>query len=90
MRRGIEREYDVAARVVGFHCLGQKAIKRKRLVIATRHQAFDDIAADGLNGETFDNERIEAVERPQHPLHKPTALWRVRVGVGGGNEIVRP
>jgi len=81
MRRRIEREGDVAARLVGVDRARQQAVKRKRLVIAARHQAFDHVAAHPERGHALDDERIEAVESSEHALHKAAALRRIGLGI---------
>ena len=82
MRRRIEREGDVTPRLVGLDGPRQQSIERERFVIAARHQALDHKAADRLHGETLDDERIEAVERAEHALDQPAALWCVGVDIG--------
>src|SRR5262249_50950315 len=54
-------------------------IKRKRLVIAARHQALDHVAADRRRCDALYDERIEAVEGAEHALYQAAAL-----GCGGG------
>ena len=88
-RLGIEVEGDVAPAVVGFHAPGQQAVKRKGLVIAARHQAFDHEASDLLHGEAPDDQRIEAVEGTENTLHQPAAFRRLGIGIGHMGEIGR-
>ena len=80
-------EGDIGSRVVGLDAPGEQAVKRERLVIAARHQALDHVASDLLNGETPDDQRIEAVEGSEQPPGQPSALRRVRIGVGHVGEI---
>ena len=87
-RRRIEGESDVAARVVGLDRARQQAVEGERLVIATRHQAFEDVAADRLGGETLDDERIEAVEGAEHALHHAAALRRIGIDIVGRGKPV--
>ena len=77
-RGGIERESDVAARRVGLDRAGEQPVERERLVVAARHQALDDVAADTCcsGAMPFDDERIEAVEGAEHALHQAAALRR--------------
>ena len=89
MRRRIEREGDVASRIVGLDRARQQAVERERLVIAARHQAFDYIAADRLHGVALDDQRIEAVESAEHALDDAAAFRRIGIGIGHGREIVR-
>ncbi len=89
MRRRIERESDVAPRIVGLDRARQQTVERERLVVAARHQALDDIAADRLHGETLDDQRIEAVEGAEHALGQPAALRRIGIDVGQRGEIAR-
>ncbi len=56
----IEPEGDVAPRVVGLDRARQQTVERELLGPATRHQAFDHVAADRLHGEALDDEGIEA------------------------------
>ena len=86
--RRIEGESDVAARLVGLDRARQQAVEGERLVIATRHQAFEDVAADRLGGETLDDERIEAVEGAEHALHHAAALRRIGIDIVGRGKPV--
>ena len=79
----------IAAGIVGFDAARQQAVERERLVVAARHQALDDVAAHRLQGETLDDERIEAVERAEHALDDPPALGRVGIGIGQRGKVVR-
>ncbi len=80
-RRRIEREADDVARGIGLDAFGEQAVERERLVIAARQQALDHIAADIDGGQPLDDERIEAVEGAEHPLHQLAALGRRRIGI---------
>ena len=61
---------------------GEQAVQRERLVLATRHQAFQHEASDLLHREAADDQRIEAVEGAEHALHQPAALRGVGIDVG--------
>ena len=89
-RRRIEREGDETARGIRFHALGQQAVKRERLVVATRQQALDHVIADIDGGQALDDERIEAVEGAEHALRQLAALWRRRVGIARMAEVGWP
>ena len=89
MRRRIEREGDVASGLVGLHRPRQQSVKRERLVVAARQQALDDVAANGLQGETLDDKGIEAVEGAKHALDQSAALRRVGIDVGQRGEAGR-
>ena len=89
VRRRIEPEGDVAARIVGLDRTRQQPVKRERFVVTARHQALDHVTAEVLHRETFDDERIEAVERAEHALHQPAALRSIRIGIGKLGKIVR-
>ena len=88
-------EGDVASGVVGFHGFGEQAVQRERLVVAPHHQALEHEAAfereapDLLHGDAPDDQRVEAVEGPEHALHQPAALRGVGIGVGHMGEIGR-
>ena len=82
-RRRIEREGDMASRGIGLHAVGEQAVKRERLVIAAREQAFDHVAADIGRRQAHDDERIKAVEGAEHSLHQLAALGCRRIGVSG-------
>ena len=84
--RGIDVEGHVAALRIGLDRAGDQAVKRERLVIAARHQALDHVAADRRRGDSFDDERIEAVECAEHALHQAAALGRGRIGIGQAGE----
>jgi hypothetical protein len=77
-----------ASGFIGLNAVRQQTIERERLVIAARHQAFDDVTADLLNREPLDDQRVEAVERAEDALHQPAALWRIGIGIGHVLEIV--
>ena len=81
-RPRIEMKGDVASRLVGLDASGEKPIKRKGLIVAACHQAFDRKAPDLLNGQSAHDERVEAVEGAENALHQPSALWRIGVGIG--------
>ena len=89
MRRGIEREGHEGSRIVGFDALRQQTVKRKRLVVAARHQALDHVAAHRLHGEALDDQWIEAVEGAEHAFDQAAAFRRVRVGIGNRRKILR-
>ncbi len=89
MRGGIEREDHVAACRVGLDGLGQQAVQRERLVVAARHQAFDDIAADRLHREALDDQRIEAVEGAEHAFGQTAAFGRIRIDIRQGAKAIR-
>ena len=89
MRRRIEPKGHVAARFVGLDCARQQPVKRERFVVTARHEAFDHVAAEVLDSETFDDERIEAVEGAEHALYQPAALRGVRIGIRKLDKIVR-
>ena len=98
-RAWIEREGDVAAGGIGLDRAGDEAVKRERLVIAARHQAFDHITADHitaaderaantLGNQALHDERIEAVEAAEHAFHQAAALGRIRIDVGRRFEVL--
>ena len=89
VRRGIERECHVAARVVGFDGARQQAVERERLVVVARHQALDDVTAHRLHGEALHDEWIEAVESAEHALDDAAALRRIGIGIRQGDKILR-
>src|SRR5262249_44667829 len=65
-------------------------VERKRLVIAARHQAFDDVAADRRRGDAFDDEGVEGVGGGKHALHQAAALRGRWVGIGEAAEVLGP
>ena len=82
LRGGVEVEGHVAALGVGLDAARNQSVKRERLVIAARHQAFDHVAANGRWSDPFYNERIEAVEGTEHALHQAAVLGRGGFGIG--------
>src|SRR5262249_13407155 len=62
---------------------------REWLVVATRHQALNHVAADRLHGETLNDQRVEAVKSPEHPLHQLTASRCIGIDVRRRSETVR-
>ena len=85
----IEAKGHVAARFVGLDRARQQPVERERLVVTARHEAFDHVTAEVLHGETFDDERIKAVEGAKHALHQPAALRGIGVGIRKFDKIVR-
>src|SRR4051812_21588702 len=76
-RPGIKVESDVGSRVVSVYAFRQQPIKRKSLIIAPRHQAFDHIAPDLLHSEALYDQRIDAVEGAEQPLHNTAPFRRI-------------
>ena len=80
-RPRIEAEYHVRACCIRLYRLRQQAVERERLVVVAREQAFDDVAADLRECETFDDEWIDAVEGAEYALRQAAALGRLRIGI---------
>src|SRR5262249_52231309 len=71
--------------------LGRKrgqTIKRKRVVLTTRHQVFDHVTADRRRRDTLYDEGIEAVEGAEHALYQAAALGCGGVGIGQACEAL--
>src|SRR5271169_75404 len=82
-------ECDITSWVVGFYALGQQTVQRESLVIAPRHQAFNDKAPDLLDRNSLHDKGVETVEGPEKALNQPATFWRVWVGVRHMHEIGR-
>ena len=85
----IERKRRVAARRIGFDRLRQQTIERERLVEAARHQTLDDVAAHVLERQSFDDERIEAVEAADNARDQTAGFRRGRIDVAKMREAGR-
>ena len=88
--RWIEVKRDIAALGIGLDATRNQSVKRKRLVMAARHQAFDDVAADGGGSDPLHDERIETVEGAEHALHQAPAFGCIGVGIGETGEALGP
>ncbi len=86
---GVEMKRDVASSVVGLDAFRQQSVESESLVIAARHQAFDDEPPDLLHREAPDNKRVEAVKGAEGAPDQPAALRRVGIGIGHMGEIGR-
>jgi hypothetical protein len=78
-------ESDVASLGVGFDAFRQQAIEREGLVIAARHQAFDDVAADLLNRDPFTMKGLRLSKVPSRPkmIRPPFGAPGLAIGHAG-------
>ena len=94
----IELERHIAARLIGVDCARDQPIKRERLVIAARHEAFDHLAADdidvadqwgahALRHQAPRDKGIDAFKSAQHALNQAAALRCVGIDIAEMTEI---
>src|SRR5262249_24671900 len=90
LRGGIEVKGNVAALRVSLDPPCDQPVERKRLVIAARHQAFDDVAADRRRGDALYDEGVGGVEGAKEPLHQTATLSGISVGRREAAEALGP
>ena len=76
-----QREFDPFAVRPGLDRLGQKAVKRERLVIGPAQQAFEDHVAQLPGRVALGDDRMEGIERPRFGKDDLAPLGRIRVGL---------
>ena len=82
----LERVGDEAARIVGLDRLREQCVERERLVITPRQQAFEYVAAKILRRQSFDDERVEAVEAAELGHHQPGGEIGLGPGAGAASD----
>ena len=88
-RAGIEVEGREGAGVVGVQPPRDEAVEREGLVLRARHQGLEDHRVQPLGGRAgLEVEGVQAVEGAEQAQAQPSALGRIRVGVGEMGEVV--